>query len=377
MWQDYKTLDPDIAVENRPYNRLPRLWLDAEPEPWPGGFETPLQLELVTFDRDDSISGNRGHAQVSIEWASADSWYFFEPDLQMALTDYRLDGSAGDDSISRALPTLAIDSGLVFERLAGSQKQWLHTFEPRLFFLHTPYEDQDDIPDFDTSLNARTYSNLFKNNRFTGVDRIGDATQVTLGLASRVFDNGSGDELMHLRLGQIFYFEDRRVSLDGSRDESSRSDVISELDIWPNPRTRIATRLVYEQADHEIDDRELSIHYIDGGLAANFGYYFADNELEQTLLSLVYPFNDRWTLVAKYHHSLRFDRPVENLLGISYESCCWGLKILAGQSGDEDEDFADTDNSIFFELTLKGLSSAGTDIDSLLREAVPGYRPAF
>jgi hypothetical protein len=64
-------------------------------------------------------------------------------------------------------------------------------------------------------------------------------------------------------------------------------------------------------------------------------------------------------------------------LGISYESCCWGLKILAGQTGDENDDFAETDSSIYFEFTFKGLSQAGDDIDNALFRAIPGYRSAF
>jgi len=377
LWQDYQTLDPSTAIENRPYNRLPRLSFDANPEPWRGNIETPLQLELVEFDRDDSVTGTRSNVLTSLNWKSSNSWYFFEPGLQLSFTNYQLDNNPGDDSIDRSLPTLSIDSGLVFERLAGSKKQWLQTFEPRLYFLHTPFEDQDDIPDFDTSLNARTYSNLFKNNRFTGVDRIGDANQVTLGLATHIYDNDSGTELLQLRAGQIFYFEDRRVSLDGSRDDAPKSDVITELDIWPNTRTRIATRLVYEQENSEINDRDLSINYANDGFAANLGYYFKEDELEQALISMVYPVNERWTVVAKYHHSLRFEKTVENLLGINYESCCWGLKILAGQSGDELDDFAETDNSIYFELTLKGLSNVGRNIDAQLRDAIPGYSPVF
>jgi LPS-assembly protein len=377
MWQDYQTLDRDTAISNRPYNRLPRLALEANPKPWTGNIETPMSLELVEFDREDSVTGQRSHAKAGISWLASESWYFFEPELQLDFTDYRLEDNPGGDSISRSLPTLSIDTGLVFERFAGSQRQWLHTFEPRLYFLHTPYENQDDIPDFDTSLSARTYSNLFKNNRFTGADRIGDANQVTLGLASRVYDNDSGDELMHLRVGQIFYFEDRRVSLNGVREEESKSDVISELDFWPNSRTKIAARLVYEQEIKDINDRNLSVNYVDDGFAANLAYYFKEDELEQALVSMVYPVNDRWTVVAKVHESLRFEQPVENLLGISYESCCWGLKILAGQSGDEDEDFSETDDRIYFELTFKGLSRAGTDIDAQLNDAIPGYSPPF
>ncbi len=377
LWQDYQTLDEDTAITNRPYNRLPRFTLAADPAPWSYNIKTPLDVELVEFDRDDSVTGKRYSLTTSALRRSSASWYFFEPELQLAFSSYDLDNNSGDNSIDRSLPTLGVDTGLIFERDAGSRGQWLQTLEPRLYFLHTPYENQDDIPDFDTSLASSTYNNLFRNNRFTGGDRIGDATQVTLGIASRVLDNESGNELMQLRVGRIFYFKDRRVSLDGEREDADRSDVISEFDAWPNPRVKIAARLVYTEENSEFEDRDLSINYADDGYAANLGYYFDEDELEQALLSLVYPINERWTVVAKAQRSLRFERTVENLLGFSYESCCWGLKILAGQSGDESDDFAETENSIYFELTLKGLSQAGQDIDSRLRRAIPGYQPDF
>jgi LPS-assembly protein len=198
-----------------------------------------------------------------------------------------------------------------------------------------------------------------------------------MGLASRLYQNETGIELVNLRLGQIYYFKDRRVSLDGERDDSIRSDTIGELDLWPNERTRISARLVRDQAMGEVGEGEFSANYSDQGLAVNLGYYYTEDELEQALVSLVYPLDQRWTLVSKVHQSLRFDKPVENLLGFGYESCCWGLKILVGQSGDESENFAETDNSIYFELTLKGLADAGEDIDSRLKNSIPGYAPAF
>jgi LPS-assembly protein len=121
----------------------------------------------------------------------------------------------------------------------------------------------------------------------------------------------------------------------------------------------------------------LSVNYAENGYAANFGYYFTEDELEQALVSVAYPVNERWEVVAKIHRSLKFNEPVENLLGFSYESCCWGLKILAGQIGDKDTDYAEIDNSIFVEFTFKGLGQAGQNIDTQLQRSIPGYRPAF
>ena len=382
LWQDYQTLREDTETEDRPYNSLPRLSLDLTPGPWAGSLDTPASFEWADFERDDSVTGQRSHLVTSLRWDANDSWYFFRPDLQLAFTDYQLDNNSGDNSINRALPTLSVDNGLVFDRFIGAGGGLRQTLEPRLYFLYTPYEDQDEIPEFDTSERTRTYSNLFRNNRFNGADRIGDASQVTVGLASRLFDNGSGTELVNARIGQIYYFKDRRVSLDGERMDENRSDVIAEVDLRPTPRLTFSARLVYEPFDEELVDQDYSFGYRENGFAFNLGYYYTgsgrdEDELEQALVSLAYPLNERWELVGKVHHSLLFDEPVENLLGISYQSCCWGLKILAGQTGDDQDDFADTENSIYFEFTFKGLSRAGQDIDTRLYRAIPGYRPAF
>lgn len=49
------------------------------------------------------------------------------------------------------MPITSIDMGLFFDRettLGG--KSYLHTLNPRLFYLNTPYRDQPDLPLFDT-----------------------------------------------------------------------------------------------------------------------------------------------------------------------------------------------------------------------------------
>lgn len=377
LWQEFQTLDDTTAVNDRPYSSLPSFTLNAQPEAWQGEVQLPLHFQWANFEREESVNGTRTNFVPRASWRSENSWYFLEPELQLAFTSYKLEDNPGGDSLYRALPTLGIDSGLIFERDAGDNAKWRQTLEPRLYFLYTPYQDQDDFPDFDTSLASLNYNNLFRNNRFFGADRIGDAKQVTVGLASRLFDADNGNELVHARAGQIFYFEDRRVSLNGVTADLPRSDLIAELDLWPYSTLTISTRLVYDPTEKNIYDRDFSVNYSNKGVAANFGYYFTENNLEQALVSAAYPISERWEIFAQVHRSLLFDKPVENLLGISYQSCCWGLKILAGQTGNETDDFAITDTSIYFEMTFKGLSQAGEDIDSRLSAAIPGYRSAF
>jgi len=376
LWQNYQTVDSSIAIASRPYHRLPRLTFNSRFQPWENGLQFEMQNELVRFKRESSINGSRAHLLPSLSWTSNESWYFFKPQLQFAFTEYVLDNNTlGSDSIERGLPIASLDSGLFFERITGSNDDWLQTLEPRLYFAHIPYEDQTEIPDFDASLRPETYNNFFRPNRFSGVDRLGDTDQVSFGLGSRIYANDSGRSLLYARIAQVFYADDRLVSLNGVIDDRKRSNIITEIDINPTPDLKIGTDLIYDEAVDEFTKREISINWAKNGYAANFEYFFKDTELEQSAVSVVYPVNERWMLIAKYHESLLFDKPVENLFGISYESCCWGLKILASQVSDDN--FVETDSALFFELTLKGLTQAGKDVDTHLRQAIPGYQSRF
>lgn len=374
-WQNYQTLDQTIPISDQPYQRLPGLSLNSLFKPFDNGLQFELRNLWVDFDRDSSVTGSRLHIVPSLAWSNTDTWNFFNPKLQFALTEYRLENNGPfDNSISRAIPTFSLDTGLIFERVFNARRGWIQTLEPRLFYLNTPFEDQSDIPDFDTADLSVSYNNLFKTNRFSGFDRIGDANQFTLAIGSRVLSTISGAELFNFTLGQIFYRQDRRVSLDNTTAVAPKSDLIMQMDITPNPNWRFSSKIARPQ-DNTPSDKNLSIQYQKRGFAANIGYFFTDQELEQYLVSAAYPLSDRWTIVAKHHQSLLFDEPVENLFGLSYESCCWGFKILASQTSDDD--FIETDNTIYFELTLKGLSQVGQDIDTKLINSIPGYQTQF
>ena len=80
-------------------------------------------------------------------------------------------------------------------------------------------------------------------------------------------------------------------------------------------------------------------------------------------------------MVAKYSESILFNKPDENLLGVNYESCCWGIKMLASQTSNDS--FTETDNAVFIELTLKGLGQSSQVLDSQLANAIVGYNPNF
>ncbi|MCH0726012.1 LPS-assembly protein LptD, partial [Pseudomonas aeruginosa] len=245
-----------------PYNRLPQVTFDGFLPYEPGGLKFNYSTEFVRFDRDldentylnddGSIqgkrpdaylqglaraNGDRAHLEPGMSLPMNRSWGYLTPTLKLLYTKYDLDlDSVGkrtlgtyketfDSSQDRTLPLVKVDSGLYFDRdtsFAGTQ--FRQTLEPRAMYLYVPYKDQEKIPVFDTSEPSFSYDSLWRENRFSGRDRIGDANQLSLGVTSR-FIEPNGFERAVVSAGQIYYFRDRRVQLPG----------LTEKDLQLNP----------------------------------------------------------------------------------------------------------------------------------------------
>ncbi len=204
--------------DQRPYSRVPRLEANAL-WPVPG---TPVELaldsEIVNFVREVGPTGVRFNAAPEIRWSSRGPGYFFEPAIGYDFTQYDLKNAAADgpnasSTPTRKLPFARVDTGLVFERNAGSQGQRTLTLEPRVVYSYVPYRNQDGLPIFDTGLPDLNLTELFRTNRYVGEDRIGDANQVAVALTTRLFDHVSGAQYLSATIGQIRYFSTPKVGL--------------------------------------------------------------------------------------------------------------------------------------------------------------------
>ena len=124
--QQYQTLD---AIEKaldpteRPYARLPQIVADSDFVLGPAGLlHYGFDSELVNFDRDLGVTGWRVDLRPNATFHFEGPGYFVRPGIAYELTQYSLDntalGQARDPS--RALPTASLDTGLVFDRPAGT-----------------------------------------------------------------------------------------------------------------------------------------------------------------------------------------------------------------------------------------------------------------
>ncbi len=129
------------------------------------------------------------------------------------------------------IPITSVEGGLVFERdwnLAGHN--YVHTLEPRAFYVYVPYRNQSNAPMFDTAIDDFNFGQLFSVNRYLGNDRIGDANQLTLAVSSRLLDADTGGERLRVAVGERFYFQGQRVVLNEAPRSAATSDVLFGID---------------------------------------------------------------------------------------------------------------------------------------------------
>ncbi len=375
LFEEYQTINLDRPATAAPYKRLPSINLERSFQSDTSLWHLDWANEWVSFERESSITGDRLHIAPIISFPVEDSWYFFKPALQLDYTHYSLDNNTNDENtIDRSLPLLSMDSGLIFERVASQHRNWLQTLEPRLYLLYVPYEDQSAIPKFDSALLAENYSSLFVNNRFSGADRVGDTQQLSLGITTRLLDK-SNLEFFSASVGQAYYAEERRVSTGTKTDSREKSSLMTVINYRPEPSWTIQLASVYDQLEKESTQTDIALRRHTPTSAFNLEYHFRKDQLEQSTLSFVYPVTHNWTAFAKRQYSIKHEKPVQNLAGLAYESCCWGFKVLYEESADSD--FLEVDRSINVQLTFKGLSNAGKDINSILENGILGYQAPF
>jgi len=373
---DYQLLDETVPTDERPYQRLPRMVLNMRPEQSFLGTRLGLDSEFVNFFDNARVRGRRTDLWPRLSWPVRRSLYEITPSLSYRYTYYNLENQdpGTPDTLSRGTPVASLDGRLFFERNTDLfSNHFVQTLEPRLFYVYVPGRNQNDIPLFDSSVPTFTYRELFRENRFYGADRMGDANQVALSLATRLLDRETGVEAARFAIGQLYYFENRTVMLDNSRpDNTATSNIAGELSVNLNRSWSALSDLVLNPRDTAVERTNFRLQYNPGfRRVANFGYRYRRGEQNQIDTSVLWPLGDHWHVVGRLYYDIGATKPLENLGGIEYQSCCWSTQLVVRSYLDDVS--GNTNRTILLQFTLKGLTSLGSDVDSALDDGILGY----
>jgi LPS-assembly protein len=299
------------------------------------------------------------------------------PKVGYHYTNYKLseNNAEGFADATRSLPLASVDAGLYFDRpwqFAG--RSYHQTLEPRLFYVYVPYRDQSQLPNFSTAEVDFGTNALFRENRFIGGDRVGDANQVTMAVTSRLVEPDSGLERLKATLGQIYYFEPQRVTLDAATPprEGSRSDLLALVSGQVTPSFAVDASLEYETGRNRAKQLDVALRYNPRpGRVLNAAYRFTRDFVEQVDISAQWPVREGLNLVGRWNWSLQDRKLIEGVAGFEYNAGCWEIRAVAHRFITATQQVS---TSFQIQLELSGLSRIGINPLETLRQNISGYR---
>lgn len=418
--EEYQTLHPYLGpTRGELYRKQPQWFVNGNFYDVKELVDLSLIGEVTNFNHKPDpenhqpfSAGYRLHVQPGISHTWSRPWGYLKPRMQWAFTAYDLSLADSDKALhkvaspTRNLPNADIDSGLFFERHTPfGLPTYRQTLEPRLYYHWVPYVDQNELLNFDSGVMAFSYDQMFRSNRFSGIDRIGDANQLTAAMTTRFIHDPSGTEKLRLSVGEIFYFQDRQVSLcdpfekagcqlreDPFRNDE-RSTIASFLQYQITPDWRTNAQYEWNPNDNQTQKTSGSLSYLDqDNRILHMGYEYVrrdlaevnlagDNNhysLQQTDLAFAWPLGPQWRAVSRWHYDIEQKQTLDTLGGFEYDNCCLGVAVfgsryLRSADGIEDSKYA---KAVFLQFMFKGLSTLNLNRDSRRNAtSIPGFKP--
>ncbi|MGJ8524018.1 LPS-assembly protein LptD [Carnimonas sp. R-84981] len=438
----YQVMDDPVDPDDKPFNELPSLTANAL---WQqeNGFYEEFNSNATYFYRNEShdyynrdvhwrsddmpgskdyltqkVTGARVNVAPAIGYRNDPTWGFFEPRVQMYLTQYDVDWKSPqnrdwDSSPNRTVPVFSVDSGLIFERHSSMfGHAYRQTLTPRLYYAYVPYRDQSKLPEFDTALRSPSFEDLWSPYRFNGIDRIGDVNKISYGVSSSFFDDDTGFQRFTFDLGQSYYFENRHVTDDdpskyfgpngkGPRDKYNYdltrdySPAIARATWHINRDWSASYAMFYDTERGNAERNDLYVHYhnADNGNAFNLGNRWEregfdpsgdrDDRLgynrNEFDVSGSWAISPSVSLVGRYLYDQTNSRSLEKLAGIQFNDCCYAVQVAWRKYIDDNDtlnriDDDDSKSGVFLRFIFKGLGGLGSDPEPYFQDAVPGYQ---
>lgn len=220
-------------------------------------------------------------------------------------------------------------------------------------------------------------------------------------MAQRVFYDIAGEERFNLSAGQIYYLSNSRIDENPANKTPTSSSAWAlesnwkisnkwywrgsyQFDTHTNSTSLANTSLEYNPEKNnliQLNYRYANQEYIDQNLGKSANAYQQD--IQQVGLVVGWEIANNWAVVGRYYQDLALQKPVEQYLGVQYNSCCWaasvGVKRNVTNHQNQTRNEIVYDNSIGITLELRGLGSNDhqSGIQEMLEKGKLPYIRAF
>ncbi|AXN04797.1 LPS assembly protein LptD [Vibrio anguillarum] len=357
--RDFQLLTEDKTSTNQPYRLMPQIAFNYyAPELLPYlNFDMVSHLSRFETDARGKPAATRAHIEPGFTIPISNTWGTWTTEARVLGTYYQQDLSGVDlnsdnykdlkESVSRIIPEFRTHAGLVLERDTVLFDDYTQTLEPQIQYLYVPREDQRNIGLYDTTLLQTDYYGLFRSRKYSGVDYIAPANQISYGASSRFFDD-QYKERLNISFGQIFYL--KKNLKNSSPNETENLDTNSNYSAWAVEMDFNYDDLLFyhggvqydiDSSTMQLANSTLEYRVGSGYIQTNYRYVtkeYIDNTVGDTITNINaitkdgisqagllagYQISKKWNASGQYFYDLTTEKSLEWLANLSYTSDCW------------------------------------------------------
>ena len=340
----------------------------------------PIQLDLVStrfaHDTVSKESGTRTHGNMGISRELNIQYPKVTPLASIAITNYSL---KNNPNINRTIFGSGLNIDFTTQKetsLFGYQVN--HQLSPKITYNYKAKKVQGNIPIFDSEDkydDIISFADLTSGERYTGLDRITNANDITLSLESTYRKVGALDDdkdLLSMKIAQTYYADDEVVSDTANTNYETRlsySDIAASIEMAVNdfsissaaqfnPKTSKVVKkentIIYSPSSRKF----VSLSFIDEGTKETEKFYGA------------YPITDSIHVFGGLDKTTSTGVTNSETSGIAYESCCWSLRVAHFKDSTSSDKY---NYGTRMELVLNGLGSTSSSLSNKIERKIPGY----
>ncbi len=276
-------------------------------------------------------------------------------DLQLAPVPI----STKDSEVTaRALPTIGIEWSFP---LARPTKRGFQVIEPIAQLVASPSGlNPPEIANEDSLSFEFDDTNLFKANKFPGLDRWEEGMRLNVGIKAALVGFGPGEN--SVTIGQTFRQDESRLFGEATGLDTKRSDYVGRLVLTPLKQFRMIHRFRLDKDDFSFRRNEVDIwggtenYWLEAGYLT-LGAELSESGLEtrEELTAKTHlKIRGNWSFEAEGIRNLEADEMIRARASFVYRDECTDFEITARRRFTEDRDIEPT-TSIFFRVKLKSL----------------------
>ena len=201
-------------------------------------------------------------------------------------------------------------------------------------------------------------SNLFLQDRFTGLDRYEGGSRSNVGLLYTYLGENGG--FAKVSIGESFHIGGKNSFDLGSGLDGTKSDLVGAVTVQPWENLGVSYQARVEEDFSQINVQEAFANYSFNRLSGSLGYIYYDSALDATSLDAMerfqadgsYRFSEAWSLFGGFSYDLINDQFRSKRAGLAFDCDCMAASLTYTETNPVDP-LASTDHTLKVSVELR------------------------